>query len=234
MPYKRILLKLTGEIFGGNDKGLDFAALDNIASYLASIKTKTHVEMAIVVGAGNWFRGREVSSTDFDRATADYIGMLGTVMNGLALQEVLERKGQPVRVMSSIIVHSLCESFIRRKALKYLQKGEIVILAAGTGNPFFTTDSAAALKAGELKCDILLKGSNVEGVYTNDPNVDKSATMYKELSYHEALDKGLTVMDNTAFALCQNESIPIRVFNLDHLDNIEKILQGEEIGTLIR
>lgn len=234
MLYKRVLLKLTGELFGGKiKKGLDFKAIAKVASYLHSLKEKTNIELAIVVGAGNLFRGRDVIDTKIDKATADYIGMLGTIMNALALQEELERIGGQVRVMSSINVQSVCEPFIRRRAIRHLEKGRIVILAGGTGSPFFTTDSAAALKACELGCDILLKGSNVEGVYTNDPHKDTNARMYKRLDYQKALEKGLTVMDNTAFALCQRERIPIRVFNLDHLENIERIINGEDIGTLI-
>jgi uridylate kinase len=235
MHYKRILLKLTGEVFGGESKkGLDFKAIAKIASFIHSLRVKTKIDIAIVVGAGNLFRGRDVSETKVDRATADYIGMLGTVMNALALQEELERAGSTVRVMSSIIIQSVCEPFIRRRAIRHLEKGRIVVLAGGTGSPFFTTDSAAALKACELGCDILLKGSNVEGVYNSDPQKDGNARMYKKLSYQEALEKGLTVMDNTAFALCQREKIPIRVFNLNDLENITKILKGEDVGTLIK
>ena len=235
MRHKRILLKLTGELFGEKTKkGLDFKAIAKVASYLHSIKEKTKIEMAIVVGAGNLFRGRDVANTKVDKATADYIGMLATVMNALALQEELERLGSKVRVMSSLVVQSVCEPFIRRRAVRHLEKGRIVILAGGTGSPFFTTDSAAALKACELKCDIILKGSNVEGVYSSDPKKNAHARMYRKLSYQEALEKGLTVMDNTAFALCQRERIPIRVFNIDHLENVERIINGEDVGTLIK
>ena len=235
MQYKRVLRKLTGELFGDADRrGLNFKSVNTIAQAIHDVRTKTNIELAIVVGAGNLFRGRNVEGTDVDSATADYIGMLGTVMNALALQEELERFGEVVRVMSSVVIQSVCEPFVRRKAIRHLEKGRIVVVGGGTGNPFFTTDSAAALKACELKCDILLKGSNVEGVFTSDPAKDITATLYKELSYQEALEKGLTVMDNTAFALCQREKVPIRVFNLADLKNIERIIMGEEVGTLIR
>lgn len=233
--YKRILLKLTGELFGHPEthKGLDFNSIHKIASYLVGLNKKSGVELAIVVGAGNLFRGREVAGTGADKAAADYIGMLGTVMNALALQEEIERAGGTTRVMSEVEVESVCEPFVRRKAIRHLEKGRIVILAGGTGSPFFTTDSAAALKAAELNCNIILKGSNVDGVYTADPKKDKSAKLYTKLSYQDALKQGLTVMDNTAFALCQREKIKVIVFNLNLFENIEKIIYGNTIGTLI-
>ncbi len=233
--YSRILLKLTGELFGDSRlKGLDFNSVNKVTNYIHNIYTKYDIQLAIVVGSGNLFRGRNVKGTNVDRATADYIGMLATIMNALALQESLERHKLPTRVMSAVAIQSLCEPFIRRKALSHLENGKIVILAAGTGNPFFTTDSAAALKACELKCDILLKGTSVEGIYNKDPKKNKNAVMYKTLSYQEALVKNLTVMDNTAFALSQREKVPIIVFNINHLDNIEKIIRGEHVGTLIK
>jgi uridylate kinase len=233
--YKRILLKLTGELFGNPEthKGLDFDAIQKVATYVVQLQKKSKVEVAIVVGGGNLFRGRETAGTAVDKAASDYIGMLGTVMNALALQEEIERAGGITRVMSEVMVQSVCEPFVRRKAIRHLEKGRIVILAGGTGSPFFTTDSAAALKAAELSCNILLKGSNVDGVYTSDPKKNKDAKLYKKLSYQEALEQGLTVMDNTAFALCQREKIPVIVFNLNLLDNIEKIVYGENIGTLV-
>jgi len=233
--YKRILLKLTGELFGNSEthKGLDFSAVQKVAAYVVELQKKSKIEIAIVVGAGNLFRGRETAGTSVDKAAADYIGMLGTVMNALALQEEIERAGGVTRVMSEVDVQSVCEPFVRRKAIRHLQKGRIVILAGGTGSPFFTTDSAAALKAAELSCNVLLKGSNVDGVYTSDPKKNKDAKLYKKLSYQAALEQGLTVMDNTAFALCQREQIPVIVFNLNLLDNIEKIVYGETIGTLV-
>jgi len=233
LKYKRVLLKITGELFAGPEKkGFDFQSIRKLAEFLSGLQ-KMGLEMAIVLGGGNLFRGREITGEDFDRATADYMGMLGTIMNGLALQTELEKLGLETRVLSSLPVTSVCEPFIRRKALHHLELGRIVILAGGIGSPFFTTDSAAALKACELNCEIILKGSNVDGVYTADPNVDKNAKMYTELKFQEALEKGLTVMDGTAFALCQKEKIPVVVFNIQQLDNIEKIVNGEKIGTLI-
>lgn len=221
-------------MFGGEKKsGLDFESIKRLAEYLHDLKVRTGVQLALVNGAGNLFRGRNVKSSDFDRTTADYIGMLGTIMNGLALAGELELLGTDARVMSSLQVDQACEPFIRKRALSHLEKGKIVILAGGTGSPFFTTDSAAALKAAELQCDIILKGSNVDGVYTDDPNKNSEATMFQTLSYSEALSRGLTVMDGTAFALCQAERIPIVVFNLKNLENIEKILMGEQVGTLV-
>lgn len=234
IKYKRVLLKLTGELFGGsNKKGLDFASIKKVAKYLCDLQKKTGVQLAIVSGAGNLFRGREITGTGFDRATADYIGMLGTIMNCLALQGEMEMLGVETRVMSAIPVNAVCEPYFRRKALHHLNLNRVVILAGGTGSPFFTTDSAAALKACELNCDILLKGSNVDGVYTSDPKKDTTAKMYKKISHEEALHDGIAVMDNTAFALCHNEKVPIVVFNLNEIGNIEKIICGEEIGTLI-
>jgi len=234
LKYKRILLKLSGELFGGEKKeGIDFEAVEKVAKYLINLKEKYSIDLAIVIGAGNIFRGRIVKEKDFDRVQADYMGMLGTVINALALQGELEKLGEQTRVMSEVNVVSVCEPFIRRRALRHLEKGRIVILAGGTGNPFFTTDSAAALKASELQCEVVLKGSNVDGVYDCDPKKNNKATKFETLTYQYALEKGLTVMDTTAFALCQTEKIPIIVFEANNLDNIEKILLGEKVGTLI-
>lgn len=235
IKYKRILLKLTGELFGGGEgkKGIDFAAINRVASYLQKLHKKTGLELAIVVGAGNLLRARDLSGTPINRVTADHIGMLGTVMNALALQEEFERLGSETRVMSAVHIQAVCEPFIKRRAIRHLEKGRIVILAGGTGNPFFTTDSAAALKALELNCEILLKASNVDGVFNADPKIDKAATLFEKIDFQTALEEGLTVMDKTAFALCQEGKIPIIVFNISLLDNIEKILHGKKIGTFI-
>lgn len=235
MKYKRVLLKLSGELFGGEQKrGIDFKSIKKLALYLHNLLKKApELEIAIVVGGGNLFRGREVTGSEFDQATADYIGMLGTVMNALALQVELEKVGSDTRVMSAIKMEAVCEPFIRRKAISHLEKGRIVILAGGTGSPFFTTDSAAALKACELGCKIILKGSNVDGVFSADPKLDKDAKLYSSLTFQKALEEGLTVMDNTAFALCQREKIPVIVFNIKNLENIEKIIKGEKVGTII-
>ncbi len=230
--YKRILLKLSGEIFGSEKGVLDFNQVNKIASVIQNVRKNTQVEMAIVIGAGNIFRGRLIEDTEVDHVVADQIGMIGTIINSLALQEEIERLGNNTRVMSAIPIHSVCELFIRRRALRHIEKGRIVILAGGTGNPYFTTDSAAALRAIELKCDILLKASNVDGVYEKDPKKYPDAKKIDFIDYQSALEKGVNVMDNTAFALCQGRKMPIIVFNFNQ-ENIEKILQGEKVGTLI-
>ncbi|OGY55507.1 MAG: UMP kinase [Candidatus Buchananbacteria bacterium RIFCSPLOWO2_01_FULL_40_23b] len=235
MKYKRVLLKITGELLGDNEgKGLNFEKIDTLAEQILSIRKKTGVQFAIVVGAGNLFRGRQAHGTTVDRVSADYIGMLGTVMNALALREALERlSGKDIRVMTPLMIESVAEPFIQRRALYHLKRTGIIIFAGGIGNPFFTTDSAAALRACELSCDVILKGSNVDGVYSKDPHKYKNARRYSTLRYQEALEKGLNVMDSTAFALCQSEKIPIIVFNIQEFNLINKILNGERIGTLI-
>lgn len=234
LRYKRILLKLSGELFSDDKKnGISFNSVEKVARCLIDLKKKYPIDLAIVIGAGNIFRGRMVEARDFDRAQADYMGMLATIINCLALQGEIERLGGETRLMSAISVTTVCEPFIRRRALRHLSKGRIVILAGGTGNPFFTTDSAAALKAIELNCDVVIKGSNVDGVYDCDPKKNKGAKKFETLTYQYALEQGLMVMDATAFALCQHEKIPIIVFDADNLDNLEKIVAGEKIGTLI-
>jgi len=233
LKYKRVLLKLTGELFAEkDDKGINFAAYENIASQLIKICKKTGIELSIVVGGGNIFRGRE-RATNVDEATADYMGMLATVINGMALQEALERLGAPTRMMTAFEINSVAEPYIRRKALRHLEKGRIVILTAGTGHPFFTTDSGAALRAIELHCDVILKASPVDGIFSEDPHKNCKAKMYDKLCYQEALEKHLEVMDATAFALCQKHKMPIIVFNIIKLGEMEKILRGEKIGTLV-
>lgn len=232
--YKRILLKLTGEILGGEEKkGIDFAAIEKVAKSIENLRKNLDIQLAIVVGAGNLFRARQVEEIGIDRVVADHIGMLGTIMNGLALQERLEWAGNNTRLMSSIEVNPVCEPYINRRAMRHLDKGRIVILAGGTGNPYFTTDSAAALRACELKCDVILKASNVDGIYEKDPRKFPKAKMLDKIDYQFALEKGINVMDNTAFALCQREKMPIIVFNIDNPLNIEKIIKGEKIGTLV-
>lgn len=234
MQYKRVLLKLTGELFAAPGKtGIDFARVQRVAKHLMRLLSEFKVELAIVVGGGNLFRGKNVTNSSFDRAQADGIGMLATMMNALALQGELEVLGITTRVLSAIRADQLCEPYFRRKALTHLDNGIIIILAGGSGRPFFTTDTTAALLAAELNCDVLLKGSNVDGVYTSDPNLDPEAVKYHELSYQEALEKGLMVMDDTAFAVCKREKIPIIVFKVDDLENIDRILQGEAVGTLV-
>lgn len=231
--YKRILLKLTGELFGGGKTGIDFDSVREIATYISYLKENFETDLAIVVGGGNLFRGRNLEGENFDRAQADFIGMLGTIMNGLALQGELNTLGIESRVMSSLHVDQACEPYIRLKAKSHLRKGIVVIFAGGSGRPFFTTDTTAALLAAELDCEILLKGSNIDGVYSADPRREPMATKYDILTFQEALQKGLMVMDDTAFAVCKREKIPIVVFDVNDLNNIERILNGERIGTLI-
>lgn len=233
LHYKRILLKLSGELFGVSDgQGINFSAFEKIAQDLINIRDKTKVELAVVIGGGNIFRGRD-KAENVDEATADYMGMLATIMNGMALQEALERLGASTRMLTAIEVKSVAEPYIRRKALKHLNRGKIVLLTGGTGNPFFTTDSGAALRAAELHCNIILKATNVDGVYSDDPNKNSEATLLKTLTYQEAIEKNLQVMDTTAFALCQKQKIPIVVFNIKDLNNIDQILEGHTLGTLV-
>ena len=232
--YKRVLLKLTGELFSGTDKvGIDFFKVKKIAEYIAHLRTAHKTDLAIVLGGGNLFRGRNLSDDKFNRAQADFIGMLGTIMNGLALQGELNLFNLESRVMSSLRVDQACEPYILLKAIHHLEVGRIVILVGGKGNPFFTTDTAAAFFAAELGCEILLKGSSVDGVYTADPRTNKEAKMYTELSFQDAIRKGLMVMDDTAFTVCKDHKIPIIVFNVNDMQNIERILNGEKIGTLV-
>jgi uridylate kinase len=231
--YKRVLLKITGETFASTNKVLDFKKFDYVASIIERIRQRTKVQIAIVLGAGNILRGREVEGTNFDHAVADQMGMLATVINSLALQEAIEKLGNNTRVMSAISMPQICELYIRRRALRHMEKGRIVILAGGTGNPYFTTDSAAALRAIELKCDVILKASTVDGIYTKDPKKFSDAQKLDFVDYQTALEKGLKIMDNTAFALCQARNMPIIVFNFNQPENIEKILRGEKIGTLV-
>ncbi|OGK13641.1 UMP kinase [Candidatus Roizmanbacteria bacterium RIFCSPHIGHO2_02_FULL_37_15] len=233
LPYKRVLLKLSGRVFGTEKQGLDFNEVCKVASIIKNVHRKTGVQIAIVIGAGNLFRGRYVDGTKIDHVVADQIGMLGTVMNALALQEEMERLGNSTRVMSSISIPTVCELFIRRRALRHMEKGRIVILAGGTGNPYFTTDSAAALRAIELKCAVLLKASDIDDIYDKDPKKFPDAKKIGKVDYQTALEKGLKVMDSTAFALCQSRKMPIIIFNFERRENLEKIIEGESIGTLI-
>lgn len=233
--YKRILLKLTGELFGDTDgKGLDFSSVEKIANEIIEIFKKTKVELAIVVGGGNIFRGRE-RGEKVDRATADYMGMLATVINGLALQEALERLGVETRMMTAFEVKAVAEPYIRRRAIRHLEKGRIVILTAGIGSPFFTTDSAAALRAVELGCDVVFKATDVDGVYSDDPRRNPNAKLYKRISFDEVLKKDLEIMDATAFAICRKNNMPIVVFNITDLKGVISYIAGKKksFGTLI-
>jgi len=230
----RVLLKLSGEAFcAANGFGIDTHELGVIANEVLDA-TKAGAQVAVVVGGGNIIRGAELAqSGDIQQATADYLGMLGTVMNGVALKEKLESLGVPTRMMSALDIRAVGEPFIRGRALRHLEKGRVVILAAGTGNPFFTTDTCAALRATELDCDVLLKATKVDGVYSADPHKDPSATRYDQLTFAEAIEKRLGVMDMTALAMCQERKIPVLVFDFKIPGNIRGVIEGEPIGTLL-
>jgi uridylate kinase len=230
--YKRILLKLSGESLSTDGEVIDPAIL---GQYAAEIK-KVHdlgVEVAIVIGGGNIFRGASAAKAGIDRVQGDYMGMLATVINGMAVQASLEKQGLYTRMMTAIKVEAVCEPFIRRRAMRHLEKGRIVIFGAGTGNPYFTTDSTASLRAIEIEADVVLKGTRVDGVYTADPEKDASATRYTNLSFTEAISKGLKIMDTTAFTLCQENNVPIIVFDMNKEGNLAALVSGEDVGTLI-
>ena len=232
--YQRVLLKLSGESFCKPGQfGIDGSALESIAERIAEI-CKLGPQVAIVVGAGNILRGESFSQTShIPRNTADYMGMLATIINGCALQETLEKLGQSTRVLSAIEVPAMCEPFIRRRALSHLDRGRVAILAGGTGNPFFTTDTCAALRAAELEVDLLIKATKVEGVYSADPKTVSDAQLFEELSYDEVLTKKLRIMDHAAVSLCSNNNIPIVVLNIFEKGNITKAICGQRVGTLI-
>ena len=232
--YKRVLLKLSGESFCERGEfGIDGSSLESIAQRITEV-SKLGPQVAVVVGAGNFLRGEAFSQTSgIPRNTADYMGMLATIINACALQETLERLGQPTRVLSAIEVAAMCEPFIRRRALHHLEKGMVAILAGGTGNPFFTTDTCAALRASELDADLLIKATKVEGVYSDDPQKNPGARLYTRLSYDDVLKQGLRIMDHAAISLCRDNKIPIIVLNIFKRGNIAKAVCGEEVGTLI-
>jgi uridylate kinase len=231
--YKRILLKLSGEALMGEQKyGIDHAVLETITSEVKEI-CELRVEVAIVIGGGNIFRGLSGTAKGMERASADYMGMLATVLNALALQNVLENKGVVTRVQSAIEMRELAETYIRRRAVRHLEKGRVVIFAAGTGNPYFTTDTAAALRAMEIGADVIMKATKVNGVFSADPIKDKTATKFKQLTYIDVLRNDLKVMDATAISLCMDNNLPIIVFNLTVPGNIKRIVLGEEIGTIV-
>lgn len=231
--YKRVILKISGEVFGENGKGISLPAYEKMAKQIVKIKKENKIDLGVVIGAGNIFRGRFAAADDFDMATAHQMGMVATIINGLALQQCLEKIGMETRMMTALKMDAVAEPYLRRKALHHFEKGRIVIFAGGTGNPFFTTDSAAALRACELNCDLILKATNVDGVYDKDPNKYDDAKLYKKISFREAIEKDLNVMDATAFALCADNQKPIIVFNLEKLSQISKALQGESFGTLV-
>jgi uridylate kinase len=231
--YKRVLLKLSGEALMGEQQfGVDPAVVIRIAEDIKGIQ-KLGVETAIVIGGGNIFRGLAASARGMDRATADYMGMLATVINGLALQDALEQAGVLTRVVTAIEMRAVAEPFIRRRAIRHLEKGRVVIFAAGTGNPYFTTDTAAALRAMEIKADVILKGTKVDGIYTADPMLDKTATKYDSISYLQVLERQLRVMDATAISLCMDNRLPIVVFNMRAAGSIRQVVMGEPVGTTV-
>jgi uridylate kinase len=233
--YKRILLKLSGEALMGRESyGIDPAVVDVVAKEIKEVVDKDGIEIAVVIGGGNIFRGLAASASGMERASADYMGMLATVLNALALQNSLEKHGVSTRVQSAIEMKELAEPYIRRRAVRHLEKKRVVIFAAGTGNPYFTTDTAAALRAMEIGAEVILKATKVDGVYTADPMVDKNARKYDELTYIEVLQEGLKVMDATAISLCMDNDLPIIVFNLKKPGNIRRVLQGGKVGTIVR
>ena len=232
--YKRVLLKLSGEALQGPGQfGINSDVIEYVSEEIKSIYS-LGVETAIVIGGGNIFRGVSSSSKGMDRSTADYMGMLATVINALALQDFLERKELPTRIQTALEIKQVAEPFIKRRAMRHLEKGRIVIFAAGTGNPFFTTDTAATLRALQMGADIIMKATKVDGIYDKDPVKNKDASKFSELTYMEILKKGLKIMDATSISLCMEGNIPIVVFDLFEKGNIEKIIRGEKIGTIVR
>lgn len=233
LRYKRILLKLSGELVGHEDGGgIGIERLRSLAREISAIR-KTGAEIGVVIGGGNILRGANASEEGMDRVSADYMGMLATVINSLALQNALEQEGVETRVMTAITISQLAEPYIRRRALRHIEKGRVVILAGGTGNPYFSTDTAAALRAIEIGADVVLKGTKVDGVYEMDPVKNPDAKRFESLSYIDVLNKGLRVMDATAISLCMENSLPIIVFELSGNDNIRRIIEGESVGTIV-
>ncbi len=233
LKYRRILLKLSGEaLMGDADYGIDPVMIRRLAREILEI-LREGVEVGVVIGGGNIFRGAGLAAAGMDRVTADHMGMLATVMNALALQDALEKVGAIARVMSAIKINEICEDYIRRRAIRHLEKARVVVFAAGTGNPFFTTDSAAALRAIEMSADLLLKATKVDGVYTADPFKDKDAKRYEHLSYDEVIERKLAVMDTAAIALCRENRIPLRIFNINRPGDLMRIMRGESLGTLV-
>jgi uridylate kinase len=234
LRYKRVLLKLSGEALMGNQGfGIDPEVLQEISQEVKEIN-ELGVEVAIVIGGGNIFRGIAASNYGVDRVTADYMGMLATVMNGLALQGAMEKEGVITRLQTAIEMHQVAEPYIRRRAIRHLEKGRVVIFAGGNGNPFFTTDTTASLRAVEIGAEVILKATKVDGVYNADPLLDKNAVMFSRLTYLDVLQQGLRVMDSTAISLCMDNKLPIIVFNLTIRGNIKRVLIGEELGTVVQ
>jgi uridylate kinase len=234
LAYRRILLKLSGEaLMGSEDYGIDPAVIGRIASEIIEAHV-AGVEVALVIGGGNIFRGAGLAASGMDRVTGDQMGMLATVINALAMQDALEKLGAKVRVMSALNINDVCEDYIRRRAVRHLEKGRIAIFAAGTGNPFFTTDSGAALRAIEIDADVLLKATKVDGVYDKDPRKFSDAAKYDTLTYDEVISRNLQVMDTAAFALCRDSDMPLRIYDLSAPGNLMRILRGENVGTLVK
>jgi uridylate kinase len=233
VAYRRILLKISGEaLLGKQSAGVDPDVANYIADEIKSL-SEFHIQLGIVIGGGNIFRGIEASAKGMDRTTADYMGMLATVINSLALQSALEERGLPTRVQSSIEMREIAEPFIQRRAIRHLEKGRIVIFAGGTGNPYFSTDTAAALRAVEMRADVIMKATKVDGVYNTDPIKDKTAVMFNKISYIDVLTKNLKVMDATAISLCRDNLLPVIVFNLQKKGNIRRAICGQKIGTYV-
>jgi uridylate kinase len=231
--FKRILLKLSGEaLMGDQSAGIDAGTIQRLAREIDEL-CRAGVEIGLVIGGGNIIRGAEKASEGLDRVTGDHMGMLATVINALAMQDALEHLGRPVRVMSALKINQVCEDYIRRRAVRHLEKGRVAVFAAGTGNPFFTTDSAASLRAIEINAEILIKATKVDGVYSDDPIKNPAAQFYSRLTYDEALDQRLNVMDATALVLCRDHNMPLRVMNIFYPGAIMRLIQGEEIGSLI-
>ncbi|MDD1650071.1 MAG: UMP kinase [Methylococcaceae bacterium] len=231
--YTRILLKLSGEaLMGEQGSGIDPLTIRRLAVEIAELCT-AGVQVGLVIGGGNIIRGAQTAGEGLERVTGDYMGMLATVLNALAMQDALEHHGRPVRVMSALKINQVCEDYIRRRAIRHLEKGRVVIFAAGTGNPFFTTDTAASLRAIEINAELLIKATKVDGVYTADPKQDSTARLYSRLTYDEALDQRLNVMDATALVLCRDHKMPLRVMNIFESGAIMRLVKGEEIGSLI-
>ena len=233
LQYRRIVLKISGEMLAGSQEyGIQPQVLDALADEIAEI-VRQDVEVALVIGGGNIFRGLAASAKGMERASADYMGMLATMLNALALQNALEKKHVHTRIQSAIEMHQLAEGYIRRRAIRHLEKKRVVIFAAGTGNPYFTTDTAAALRAMEIGADVIMKGTKVDGIYDADPRENPSATMFAELPFLSVINKNLKVMDSTAITLCMDNNLPLIVFNLSQPGNLSRIVQGEKIGTRV-
>jgi len=232
-PYQRILLKLSGEaLMGDGDYGIDPAVISRVSGEIKEL-VDIGIEVGVVIGGGNIFRGAGLAQNGIDRVTGDHMGMLATLMNSLAMQDALEQDGMQGRVMSALSINEVCEDYIRRRAVRHLEKGRVVIFAAGTGNPFFTTDSAASLRAIEIGADIMLKATKVDGVYSSDPVKDPDAVLYSSLTYDEVLAKKLAVMDATAIVMCRDQNMPLRVFNMNKSGALMRVIKGEDEGTLV-